>query len=92
MTSGAQFGLKLVLLQMLLIIPLFVVQETTVRLGIVTGKGHARLIREHYGLGWAWVSLGTMLVTNVAALITEFAGIAESSVNAAIRGKRMRWC
>ena len=74
--SGAQFGFKLVLLQLLLIVPLFVVQEMTVRLGTVTGKGHARLIREHYGLGWAWVSLGTMLVTNVAALVTEFAGIA----------------
>jgi NRAMP (natural resistance-associated macrophage protein)-like metal ion transporter len=74
-TSGAQFGYKLILLQLLLIVPLFVVQEMTVRLGTVTGKGHARLIREHYGLGWAWVSLGTMLVTNIAALVTEFAGI-----------------
>ena len=75
-TSGAQFGFKLILLQLLLIVPLFVVQEMTVRLGTVTGKGHARLIRDFYGLGWAWVSLGTMLVTNVAALVTEFAGIA----------------
>jgi Mn2+/Fe2+ NRAMP family transporter len=75
-TSGAQYGYSLILLQVLLIVPLFVVQEMTVRLGVVTGKGHARLIREHYGLGWTWVSLGTMLVTNVAALVTEFAGIA----------------
>ncbi|HUY41267.1 MAG TPA: divalent metal cation transporter [Candidatus Dormibacteraeota bacterium] len=74
--SGAAFGYKLILLQVLLIVPLFVVQEMTVRLGTVTGKGHARLIREHYGLTWAWISLGTMLVTNVAALVTEFAGIA----------------
>ncbi len=74
-TSGAQFGFKLVLLQLLLIVPLFVVQEMTVRLGTVTGKGHARLIRENYGMGWAWVSLGTMLVTNIAALVTEFAGV-----------------
>jgi NRAMP (natural resistance-associated macrophage protein)-like metal ion transporter len=79
-TSGAQFGMKLVLLQTLLIVPLFVVQEMTVRLGTVTGKGHARLIREHYGIGWAWVSLGTMLVTNVAALVTEFAGIAGAAM------------
>lgn len=79
-TSGAQFGFKLVLLQLLLIVPLFVVQEMTVRLGTVTGKGHARLIRENYGLGWAWVSLGTMLVTNIAALVTEFAGIAGAAL------------
>ncbi|HUA07918.1 MAG TPA: divalent metal cation transporter [Candidatus Acidoferrales bacterium] len=79
-TSGAQYGYKLILLQLLLIVPLFVVQEMTVRLGTVTGKGHARLIREFYGLGWAWVSLGTMLVTNVAALVTEFAGIAGAAL------------
>ncbi len=79
-TSGAQFGYKLILLQLLLIVPLFVVQEMTVRLGTVTGKGHAKLIRDFYGLGWAWVSLGTMLITNVAALVTEFAGIAGAAL------------
>ena len=79
-TSGAQFGYKLILLQLLLIVPLFVVQEMTVRLGTVTGKGHAKLIREFYGLKWAWVSLGTMLITNVAALVTEFAGIAGAAL------------
>ena len=75
-TSGAQFGMKLVLLQLLLIVPLFVVQEMTVRLGIVSGRGHAALIRERYGLGWASLSLATMLITNVAGLVTEFIGIA----------------
>ncbi len=79
-TSGAQFGMKLILLQLLLIIPLFVVQEMTVRLGTLTGKGHAQLIRERYGLFWAWISLGTMLVTNIAALITEFIGIAGAAL------------
>ena len=79
-SSGAQFGMKLVLLQLLLIVPLFVVQEMTVRLGTTTGKGHAALIREHYGLGWAWVSLGTMLVTNIAALVTEFIGISGAAL------------
>ena len=79
-TSGAQFGMKLVLLQLLLIVPLFVVQEMTVRLGTVTGKGHARLIREHYGLIWTWISLGTMLLTNLAALVTEFIGIAGAAM------------
>ncbi|MGD0053065.1 MAG: divalent metal cation transporter [Vulcanimicrobiaceae bacterium] len=79
-TSGAQFGMKLVLLQLLLIVPLFVVQEMTVRLGTITGKGHAQLIRENYGLGWAWLSLGTMLVTNLAALVTEFIGVAGAAL------------
>ncbi len=79
-TSGAQFGMKLVLLQLLLIVPLFVIQEMTVRLGTVSGRGHAALIRDRYGLGWAWVSLGTMLVTNLAALVTEFIGIAGAAL------------
>jgi Mn2+/Fe2+ NRAMP family transporter len=79
-TSGAQFGMKLVLLQLLLIVPLFVVQEMTVRLGTVSGKGHAALIRERYGLFWAWISLGTMAVTNIAALVTEFIGVAGAAI------------
>ena len=81
-TSGAQFGMKLHpgWQQLLLIVPLFVVQEMTVRLGTITGKGHAQLIRERYGLFWAWVSLGTMLVTNIAALVTEFIGIAGAAL------------
>jgi Mn2+/Fe2+ NRAMP family transporter len=79
-SSGAQYGMKLVLLQLLLIVPLYVVQEMTVRLGTATGKGHAQLIRENYGLAWCWVSLGTMLVTNLAALVTEFIGIAGASL------------
>jgi len=79
-TSGAQFGMKLILLQLLLIVPLFAVQEMTVRLGTISGKGHAALIRQRYGLGWAWLSLGTMLVTNVAGLVTEFVGIAGAAL------------
>ncbi len=79
-SSGAQFGMKLVLLQLLLIVPLYVVQEMTVRLGTATGKGHAQLIRENYGLAWCWVSLGTMLITNIAALVTEFIGIAGAAL------------
>jgi len=79
-TSGATYGMKLVLLQLLLIIPLFVIQEMTVRLGTVSGRGHAALIRDRYGLGWAWVSLGTRLVTNLAALVTEFIGIAGAAM------------
>ena len=50
------------------------------RLGTVTGKGHAQLIRQHYGLTWTWVSLGTMLFTNLAALVTEFIGVAGAAL------------
>ena len=42
--SGAQWGYKLLLLQLILAPILFVVQELTVRLGVVSGKGHGDLI------------------------------------------------
>jgi len=73
--SGAVWGYKLLLLQIVLIPILYVVQELTVRLGLVSGKGHGELIREHFGAGWAWFSVGTLVVAGIGALITEFAGV-----------------
>jgi Mn2+/Fe2+ NRAMP family transporter len=55
---------------------LFVVQELTVRLGLVTGRGHGELIRDHFGKGWAWLSAGTLVVACVGALISELSGLA----------------
>jgi Mn2+/Fe2+ NRAMP family transporter len=74
--SGAQWGYQLLTLQFILVPILYVAQELTVRLGLITGRGHGELIREHFGLGWAWLSVGTMLVACAGAIITEFAGIA----------------
>ena len=51
--SGAQWGYGLLLLQLILV-PILFVAELTVRLGIVTRKGHAELIRDQFGRGWAW--------------------------------------
>jgi len=74
--SGAQWGYRLLLLQLVLVPILFVVQELTVRLGIVTGKGHGELIRDHFGRGWAWVSVGTLVLACVGALLSELSGLA----------------
>jgi Mn2+/Fe2+ NRAMP family transporter len=60
--SGAQWGYRLLLLQAVLIPILFIVQELTVRLGIVTLQGHGRGIKQHFGPVWAWVSVSTLLV------------------------------
>src|SRR5471032_2937564 len=54
--SGAQWGYRLLLLQIVLAPVLFVVQELTVRLGIVSGKGHGDLIQQHFGRGCALLS------------------------------------
>ncbi len=74
--SGAQWGYKLLALQLLLVPVLYVVQELTVRLGIFTGKGHGELIRETFGAGWAWISVLGLAVATIGALLTEFSGIA----------------
>jgi NRAMP (natural resistance-associated macrophage protein)-like metal ion transporter len=73
--SGAQWGYRLLLLQLVLMPILYVAQELTVRLGLVTHKGHGELIAEHFGWGWAWLSVGTLLASCVGAMLTEFAGI-----------------
>jgi Mn2+/Fe2+ NRAMP family transporter len=74
--SGAQFGYTMVLPQVVLMPVLFAVQEITVRLGIVTGKGHGELIRERFGRRWGLLSAGTLVLSAVGALLTEFAGVA----------------
>ncbi|NNM66837.1 MAG: divalent metal cation transporter [Spirochaetales bacterium] len=73
--SGVQWKYSLVLPQLLLIPFLYVIQEMTVRLGIVTGKGHGELIRIHFGNGWAWLSALTLIVSVVGALVTEYAAL-----------------
>ena len=47
--SGAQWGYGCCCCRLLLIPILYIVQELTVRLGVVTGKGHAELIKQHFG-------------------------------------------
>ena len=54
--AGAQWGYRLLPLVLVLIPMLYMVQELTVRLGLYTGRGHGELIRERFGIGWAYVS------------------------------------
>ncbi len=74
--SGAQWRYAMVLPQIILIPIVYLVQEITVRLGIVTGKGHGDLIREHFGMKWAVISVTTLFLSAMGALVTEFSGIA----------------
>ena len=74
--SGAEWGYRLLLLQVVLVPILYIVQELTVRLGIVERKGHAELIRDHFGKGWAWLSVATLVVACVGALLSELSGLA----------------
>lgn len=74
--SGAMFGYKLLLIQLILIPILYICQELTVRLGIVTGMGHGELIKKHFGRGWAWLSIATLILACIGAILAEFSGLA----------------
>lgn len=73
--SGAQWGYRLILLNIILIPILYFVQELTNRLGIATGKGHGELIRDTFGKKWEVLSVITLFIAVIGALITEFTGI-----------------
>ena len=74
--AGQNYGYSLLWVLLLLIPVLIVNQEMVVRLGAVTGVGHARLINERFGKGWGWFSVGDLFVLNFLTLATEFIGIA----------------
>lgn len=72
--AGANYGYKLLWAMVPIGIALIVVQETASRLGVVTGKGFADLIREHYGIRITFYVMMTLLFVNLANTMAEFAG------------------
>jgi Mn2+/Fe2+ NRAMP family transporter len=73
--AGQNFGLTLLWTLPLLIPVLVVNQEMVVRLGAVTGVGHARLISERFGKFWAAFSVGDLFILNFLTIATEFIGV-----------------
>src|SRR3984957_20249963 len=73
--AGPNSGYSLLWVLLLLIPVLIVNQEMVVRLGAVTGVGHARLINERFGRGWGWFSVGDLFLLNFLTIVTEFIGI-----------------
>ncbi len=73
--AGQNYGYSLLWVLLLLIPVLVVNQEMVVRLGAVTGVGHARLINERFGRGWGWFSVGDLFVLNFLTIVTEFIGV-----------------
>ncbi|GIM46520.1 putative manganese transport transmembrane protein [Collibacillus ludicampi] len=73
--AGQNYGTSLLWVLLLLIPVLIVNQEMVVRLGLVTGVGHARLIFERFGRFWGAFSVGDLFIVNCLTLITEFIGI-----------------
>jgi NRAMP (natural resistance-associated macrophage protein)-like metal ion transporter len=72
---GAKYGYDLLWMMAAITVSLIVVQEMAARMGVVTGKGLAELIREQYGVRWSLFSTASVLVANVGICISEFVGI-----------------
>jgi NRAMP (natural resistance-associated macrophage protein)-like metal ion transporter len=72
---GARYGYDLLWMMVVITVSLIVVQEMAVRMGAVTGKGLAELIREQYGVRWSLFATTSVLIANVGICISEFVGI-----------------
>ena len=73
--AGQNYGTSLLWVLLLLIPVLIVNQEMVIRLGAVTGVGHARLIFERFGRFWGAFSVGDLFLLNFLTIVTEFIGV-----------------
>ena len=76
--AGAQFGYSLLWVFIPMILALIVIQEMCSRMGVVTGKGLADLIREKFGVKITFYAMLVFLFSNLTNTISEFSGIAAS--------------
>jgi Mn2+/Fe2+ NRAMP family transporter len=76
--AGAHYGNALLWMMPLVAVALIIVQEMSARLGVVTGKGLADLIRERMGVRITTIILALLLFVNLANTVSEFAGVAAS--------------
>ena len=77
--AGSQFGYSLLWTFIPMIIALAVIQEMGVRMGIVSGKGLADLIREKVGIKFTFLMMIALLLANFGNVLAEFSGIAVSA-------------
>jgi Mn2+/Fe2+ NRAMP family transporter len=73
--AGQNYGTTLLWTLLLLVPVLYVNQEMVLRLGAVTGVGHARLILERFGRFWGAFSIIDLFLLNALTIVTEFIGI-----------------
>lgn len=78
-TAGANFGYSLLWALIPITIALFVVQEMSARMGVVTGKGLSDLIRENFGVKITFFVMLALIIANFGNTLAEFAGIATAS-------------
>ncbi|CAO0823791.1 Nramp family divalent metal transporter [Desulfarculales bacterium] len=76
--AGAEFGLRLLWTLFPITLALILVQDMSARMGAVTGKGLASLIRERFGAAVTFYLMIGLVLTNLANTVAEFAGVAAS--------------
>lgn len=76
--AGAHFGYSILWTLVPITVALFVVQEMCARMGVVTGKGLADLIRETFGVKPTVILLLGIIIANLGTTCAEFAGVAAS--------------
>lgn len=76
---GAAQGYRLLWVLIPITISLGLVQEMCARMGAVTGKGLADLIREQFGVRWTALVMLALLIANAGVTISEFVGIAAAT-------------
>ena len=74
--AGAEFGFRMLWILVVITISLAVVNEMASRMGVVTGKGLADLIRERFGVRGTTFAMLLLLVANAVTTMAEFAGVA----------------
>jgi NRAMP (natural resistance-associated macrophage protein)-like metal ion transporter len=75
---GAKEGYGLLWALLIITIALAVIQEMSSRMGVVTGKGFADMVREQFGVRVTLAVMALFIVANLTVTIAEFAGIAAS--------------
>ena len=78
-TAGATYGYGLLWALIPITVSLGLVQEMCARMGVVTGKGLADLIRERFGVRWTMLVMLALLVANTGVTVSEFVGIAAAT-------------
>src|SRR5438270_1318250 len=73
--AGAKYGYDLLWTIVLITVSLAIVQMLVARMGIVTGKGLAELVREEYGIRWSVFATSAVLIANLGICISDFVGV-----------------
>jgi Mn2+/Fe2+ NRAMP family transporter len=72
---GAKYGYGLLWMLVLITVSLAIVQMLAARMGVVTGKGLAELVREEYGIRWSVFATMAVLIANLGICISDFVGV-----------------